>query len=107
MDTKKIIGEILAKDISHGKIALVLKISKKEYLRRLEKNDFTYQQKLRLITLMDNVNRLGINALSCKYAPRGVECFDMRENCADCGFNPEVDERRKKERRGKEGIRFR
>ena len=106
MDAKKVIGEILAKDISHGKIALVLKISKKEYLRRLEDNDFTHAQKLRLVTLKDNVNRLGINALSCKYAPRGVECFDMRETCATCGFNPEVVEQRRKEYRAKEGIKL-
>lgn len=32
----------------------------------------------------------------CKYRRRGVECSKWQRNCSICGWNPEVEEERKK-----------
>ena len=102
MNGNDMIEEIRSHGVRHENIITVMGVNKKDYLRRLESNEWTTQQLLRLVNLRDDVIRLGTNALLCIYT-HGVECYD--HDCIDCGFNPTVAQKRKTIFRRKEGLK--
>lgn len=102
MNGNEMIEQIREHGVRHENIVTVLGVSKRDYLRRLESNEWTPQQMIRLVNLRDDVIRIGTDALLCLYN-KGVECVD--HDCLDCGFNPTVAQKRKTIFRRKEGLK--